>query len=178
MKYPVISRLMVQLGFLSFPLILAMPKAKEPATPTRKSSRIQKQPSRRHSPKKTKNQRKKYEPKKKRNPPPPQEEPVDPASKEYPPITNPLKVTCPVADEVHPLLSQAWVIHNGNPMWFIFDAHSPARHFKRGVRFQENLDFPGYSEPPYGDLTETDKDPPGLMPFAPWEHKYVHQPYG
>jgi hypothetical protein len=60
-------------------------------------------------------------------------------------------------------------------MWFIFDSHSPARHFKRGVPYDAAKDFPGYGKPPYDDITETDQNPVELMPFAPWLYKYVYE---
>jgi hypothetical protein len=82
-------------------------------------------------------------------------------------ITDPLVITSPVSRMVHPGLTDAWTVNVGNPMYFIFDCASPARHFKRGVQYRPNLEFPAYSKPPYDDLTETDTPAPGLMPFAP-----------
>ena len=108
---------------------------------------------------------------KKRAPPPPEEsesEEVD-----YEDITDPAKIDHPVLRLVHRRLKDGWAIDNENPMCFIFDKHSPARHFKRGVSYREKKDFRDYGKPPYDDLTETDGGPSGLMPFTPWAVKCV-----
>lgn len=91
----------------------------------------------------------------------------------YGKTTDPLLVTHPDERHIHMSMSESWKITKNHPMWFIFDAHSPARQFKRGVPFREDQDFPTYGKPPYADLTETDTDDPGLMPFSPCNYKYV-----
>ena len=112
---------------------------------------------------------------------------------EYKDITDPTKVDLPITYIVHPNLDNAWAIDKGNPMWFIFDVHSPARHFKRQVRYDPKEEFPPYSEPPHEDLTETDETETDetetdetkedktskLMPFAPWAVEYAihHAPF-
>ena len=108
---------------------------------------------------------------KKKAPPPPSDSESEEV--EYEDVTDPTKVDGAVLRLVHRRLRQAWVVDNGNPMWFIFDKHSPARHFKRGMSFREGGDFPDYSEPPYDDLTETDGGPSLLMPFTPWAVRCV-----
>jgi hypothetical protein len=87
---------------------------------------------------------------------------------------DPCLIIEPVASLIHPKLHDAWRINNENPMWFIFDSCSPARHFQRGNVYSDEKEFPDYSEPPYDDLTETDEpDGPGLMQFAPWAYSCV-----
>ena len=97
--------------------------------------------------------------------------------KRYRDTTDPAEVNRLPGGIVHGNLKGAWTVDKGNPMWFIFDLHSPARHFKRGVRSLPGRDFPGYSKPPYEDLTETDDreddDEPGWIQFAPFVVKYV-----
>lgn len=89
----------------------------------------------------------------------------------YENTTDPLLVTHPVERLVHESLSESWKVTRGNQMCFIFDAHSPARQFKRGVPFRQNAEYPIYGKPPYDNLTETDEDEPGLMPFSPCNYK-------
>lgn len=104
----------------------------------------------------------------KKAPPPPDTEEDD-----YNNIKDPAEVEYPVEEYIHHKLKDGWTIEKENPMWFIFDRHSPARHFKRGVRFNPKAEFPAYSAPPYEDLTESDGGLNMLMPFAPWAVKYV-----
>ena len=93
--------------------------------------------------------------------------------KEYEKIDEPSRVTHLVPALVHASLSDAWIIQPLNPMWFIFDGPSPARHFKRGVPYNEKADFPGYSKPPYNDLTEMEPKDSSLMPFAPVAYRCI-----
>lgn len=60
-------------------------------------------------------------------------------------------------------------------MAYAFDLFSPARRFKRGMAFNEKLDFPvhkGLAEED-SEATDTDVQPPGLMPYNPVLIKYV-----
>lgn len=155
-----------------------MPKDKRTAAAsTRKSSRPGKQPPSRFSPektaRKTKTKKTRTTRQKKKPVPSSNEQPLDPSSEEYALITDPSEVQIPVTGLVHPALVKAWVVFRQNPMWFLFDSTSPARHFKRGVPYDEDKNFPGYGKPPYDDLTETDEPPPGLMPYAPMTYRYV-----
>ena len=103
----------------------------------------------------------------KKAPPPAPSLELEEGDLEYGKLVDPSKIRCPVENIVHPKLSQAWTVQQLNPMWFIFDSCTPARHFKRGMPFNEDQEFPAYSPEPYDDLTETDQPPDGLMPFAP-----------
>ena len=58
-------------------------------------------------------------------------------------------------------------------MCFIFDAFTPARQFKRGTLYKENLDFADYGPEPWDDLTDTDTAPPGWLPYKPEAYEYV-----
>lgn len=58
-------------------------------------------------------------------------------------------------------------------MWFIFDAVSPARRFKRGVLASPDNDFANYGRKPYTDRTETDGPPPGWEQYKPPIITYV-----
>jgi hypothetical protein len=148
-----------------------MQKGKSTAAPSRKSARIAMNvaslppppppspPQPRQPPKKRRRKTKKAVSQ--------AEEPISPTSEEYKLTTDALVVTSPVIDMVHGHLSDAWKINVGNPMYFLFDYASPARHFKRGMKYRPNVPFPAYSKAPYDDLTETDCPPPGFMPFAP-----------
>ena len=122
--------------------------------------------------KKTKKQTKKA----KKAPPPAPSPELEEGDPEYGKLVDPSKIRCPVEHIVHPKLSQAWTVQQLNPMWFIFDSCTPARHFKRGVPFDEDQEFPAYGPEPYDDLTETDQPPDGLMPFAPILHTSVAYP--
>ena len=86
---------------------------------------------------------------------------------EYEKINEPSWVTHLVPALVHASLLDAWIIQPLTPMWFIFDGPSPARHFKCGIPYNKKAEFPGYSKPPYDDLTETKPKDNSLMPFAP-----------
>jgi hypothetical protein len=59
-------------------------------------------------------------------------------------------------------------------MWFIFDAVSPARRFKRGVMYSDDAEFVDYNPRSPGDFTETDCEPVGWMPVKPPLHLCVH----
>jgi hypothetical protein len=115
--------------------------------------------------------KKRKQTRKKKSPPPPPKNP-DSSDEEFN-ATDPLTITAPVREMVHPCLADAWKVNVGNPMHFIFDTASPARHFKRGMKYRPQLAFPAYGNPPYDDLTETDCPPPGFMPFAPQEVECV-----
>jgi hypothetical protein len=52
-------------------------------------------------------------------------------------------------------------------MCLLFDVVSPARRFKRGMVYDDDATFPEYDEGNPGDITETDGDPPGWMPYMP-----------
>ena len=56
-------------------------------------------------------------------------------------------------------------------MWLIFDAVSPVRTFKMDMPYDEDADFPVYDENEADSLTEVDDEPPGLMPYAPVDHR-------
>jgi hypothetical protein len=153
-----------------------MPKDKRAATaPTSKSSRAVKQPPSRSSPEKRAKKAKKTKTAKgqKKPDPPRNKQPLNPLSEEYQLITDPSEVRVPDPGLIHPALLKAWVVYRENPMWFLFDSTSPARHFKCGVPYREDKDFPGYGKHPSEDLTETDDEPPGLMPYGPWAYRYI-----
>jgi hypothetical protein len=80
----------------------------------------------------------------------------------------------PVEDLVHPSLRSAWKISNDLAMWYIFDVVSPARRFKRNTPYTEEADFADYGPQSYEDLTETDGEKPGWMPYKPPAYKCVH----
>jgi hypothetical protein len=86
-------------------------------------------------------------------------------------------VTRPVMSSVHENMVDAWRINNHHPMWLIFDVVTPVRQFKRGMVRDDALDFPAYGPPPWGDLTETDEPPRGLMQYAPIAHQYAAHPH-
>ena len=94
---------------------------------------------------------------------------------EYGGVIDPMLVTQPVKRLVHKSLGNAWSIRPDHQMWFIFDSHSPARHFKRGTLRQAGAQPPMYDPERFGELTDTDIDPPGWMPFAPAIHRYTLQ---
>ena len=64
-------------------------------------------------------------------------------------------------------MRKAWKINPKNPMWLIFDAVSPVRTFKMDMPYDESADFPVYDSDEADNLTEIDKEPPGLMPYEP-----------
>jgi hypothetical protein len=97
--------------------------------------------------------------------------PLDPTSDPAPGEIAPANIVQPISGLVHPALLNAWTINKSVNMCFIFDAVSPARQFKRGVLFDEDGTFPNYNDEDLGDVTETDVDLPGLMPFAPREYE-------
>jgi hypothetical protein len=147
-----------------------MPKGNQQPSTSRGSSMVTRQrPRSPRSPPKAakKRQKKTHAP---APPTTPEEEKV------YGETTDPSLVTHPDKRYVHKAMLNAWKITRGNPMCFIFDSHSPARQFKRGVPFTDNQDFPLYGRPPHKDLTESDTDTPGLMPFSPCNYKCVSPP--
>lgn len=96
---------------------------------------------------------------------------------DYSLTTNPSNVRGPVEDLVHASLEEAYRVRRVKfrSMPFIFDTYSPARLFKRGVVYNEDEDFPLHNGDPEEDseATETDTQPPGLMPYAPMPFRYV-----
>ena len=96
--------------------------------------------------------------------------PLDPASDPAPEETAQANIVQPISRLVYPTLLNAWTINSLVNMCFVFDAISPARQFKRGILFDEDGTFPDYNNDDPGEVTETDVDPPGLMPFAPKEY--------
>ena len=85
--------------------------------------------------------------------------------------TNPSTIKQPISGIIHENLKTAWKINNTLPMCFIFDVVSPARRFKRGMAYDDEVEFPEYDEEKEsGNVTETDEGPNGLMP-------YVHDEY-
>ncbi|KAF9641961.1 hypothetical protein BDM02DRAFT_3194173 [Thelephora ganbajun] len=92
----------------------------------------------------------------------------------YAGTVDPNAVTGPVGRHVHENLSDGWKINKELPMWFIFDAFSPARQFKRGTPYTDDGEFADYGPESLGDLTETDGEPPGWMPYKPatFKRKY------
>ena len=85
--------------------------------------------------------------------------------------TDPTRVNRPISTAIHNNLKDAWMINKALPMCFIFDSVSPARRFKRGMLYTDDGDFPDYNEEDVGDVTETDTDLPGLMPYMPDEYQ-------
>ena len=79
--------------------------------------------------------------------------------------TNSKQIKQPVLSLVHPALTTAWQVNRKNKMCFIFDQHSPARRFKRGMVYDEAADFP--HDTCDGNITETDGPGPGWMPVDP-----------
>ena len=82
----------------------------------------------------------------------------------------PGKITQPISTIVHETLQNAWAINKNAHLAYLFDVVSPVRQFKRGMPFTEEGEFPEYSEGTAGDVTETDDDPPGWMPYMPREY--------
>jgi hypothetical protein len=95
---------------------------------------------------------------------------LDPACDPAPDETTQANIIQPISGLVSPTLLNAWTINKSVNMCFVFDAVSPARQFKRGVLFDEDGTFPDYNDEDPGEVTETDVDPPGLMPFEPREY--------
>jgi hypothetical protein len=73
---------------------------------------------------------------------------------------------------VHKSLEFAWTVNKALPMCFIFDTLSPARQFKQGMLWSDGDDYPSYNNVDLGDVTETDGDPPGWMPYWPRVRKF------
>lgn len=101
---------------------------------------------------------------------PPNPRSPSPLPASYPQTTDPSEVREPVKKEVHRNLRTAWKVDTGHQMCYIFDSISPARQFKRGTPFDRNKEFPGFGPYPWDDLTDTDGEDPGWMPFAPVKH--------
>src|SRR5579872_6383420 len=89
-----------------------------------------------------------------------------------PKTRDPLSVDRPAPDFIDKGLREAWSINKTLPIAFIFDTHYPVRQFKKDMRYDDNRRFPSYVEP-YDDLTESDTDGPGLMPFLPRKYECV-----
>jgi hypothetical protein len=88
----------------------------------------------------------------------------------YSTTTDPRAVDRPFQPLVHSAMAGAWTINNRHSMAYIFDAVNPARIFKRGMRYDDSLDFPQVDERSHGDMTETDSESPGWMPYMPRPH--------
>ena len=71
----------------------------------------------------------------------------DVANDPAPGETDSAKISQPIYRLVHGSLKEAWTVNNTLPMCFIFDAISPARRFKRGMRYTDSdkVDFPDSS---------------------------------
>jgi hypothetical protein len=138
---------------------------------TRKSPRLKGRGIKRRPPQPSKN--KKSQKKPRLEPPPDSPSPPERYSK----TTDSEKVTTPVQKYVHPALALGWTINRRNPMWFIFDGYTPARQFKRNMRYNSDEDFPPYGPAPWDDLTESDLNgsdsDDALMPYAPASYKSV-----
>ena len=94
-------------------------------------------------------------------------------SKQYEKTTDPAKVESPVMRVVHNALTEAWKIYPSTELCFIFDAVSPARQFKRGTLYHDDLEFADYGPEPWDELTETDTTSPGWLPYKPELYTYV-----
>ena len=84
-----------------------------------------------------------------------------------------LAITRPSLKLIHLNLRSAWKINSNLGICFIFDAVSPARRFKRGMPYDDDADFLDYDDEESGNVTETDGDPPGFMPYNVEEYEYV-----
>jgi len=80
-------------------------------------------------------------------------------------ITDPARVKWPVLSLLSPALVTTWKVNEKHTMCLIFDAVSPARRFKRGMVYDEEVDFP--MDTLDGNITETDGPDPGWMPVDP-----------
>lgn len=89
------------------------------------------------------------------------------SDQDYEAITDPAMVDRAVESLVCASMANAWMVHASHPMAFIFDAINPARTFKRGMPFNNSLDFPDYRSNQRKTLTYIDAAPPGLMQFRP-----------
>ena len=83
----------------------------------------------------------------------------------------------PVQDVVHAKLKDAYFIQETRfkKMAYAFDIFSPARQFKQEMAFNEKLDFPvhkGLTEE-NSEATDTNVQPPGLMPYNAVLIKYM-----
>jgi hypothetical protein len=83
---------------------------------------------------------------------------------------NPSKVTKPVVTQIHQNLINAWKIHEGNQMCYLFDAVVPVRQWKRGTVYTEEEPWAEYGPAPWHDLTETDEENT-LQPYYPIKHE-------
>jgi hypothetical protein len=92
---------------------------------------------------------------------------LETSDEEYSAITDPKAITRAVGGLVHEAMGDGWIVHPNRAMACIFDAVNPVRQFKRGMPYDERLDFPEYPSEDCEDLTETDTAPPGWMPFGP-----------
>jgi len=80
-------------------------------------------------------------------------------------ITDPARVKRPTTNLLSPSLSTAWRVNGKHKMCLIFDAISPACRFKRGMVYDDEVNFP--KDTFDGDITETDGPGPGWMPVDP-----------
>jgi hypothetical protein len=105
-------------------------------------------------------------------PAPPVDDPPSqtPSINSYPQVKDPSKVDRPIEEEIHENLSTAWKVDTGHQMCYIFDTISPARQFKRGMPFDDDKEFADYAPEPWEDLTDTDNEETGWMPFKPVKH--------
>ena len=80
-------------------------------------------------------------------------------------LTDPARVKQPFIKILSPALATAWKVNRKHSMCLILDAVSPARRFRRGMVFNEEVDFP--MDTLDGNITETDGPDPGWMPVDP-----------
>jgi len=80
-------------------------------------------------------------------------------------ITDPARVKRPILSLLSPALVTTWKVNEKHTMCLIFDAVSPARRFKRGMVYDEEVDFP--MDTLDGNITETHGPDPGWMPVDP-----------
>jgi hypothetical protein len=85
--------------------------------------------------------------------------------------TDPEQVVEPVKRVMHEHLTGAWKIFPSEEMCFLFDAVTPARQFKCGTLYHDDVDFTDFGPEPWDDLTETDIASPGWMPYKPAVYK-------
>ena len=89
---------------------------------------------------------------------------------EYEDVTDVTEVTGPVDSMVNQSMVGGWKVNKDLPMWLIFDTVNPVRQFKRGMPYDDDVDFPAYGPPPWDDLTESEDPIIGPMPYAPILH--------
>lgn len=100
--------------------------------------------------------------------------PIQPAEQAITANNSSLNTIQPVASKIHENLKTAWVVNPKLEMCFAFDYISPARQFKRGVPYDESMNFPEPGDTPPDDLTETDSgEAIGWIPYMSPSYKYV-----